>query len=67
MFKNASFFSPGNVSALSEEDKKSFEGVVTEKECTMRSRILTVTKPRELMVCQLNSSDSFGMTLVMIY
>ena len=34
IFKNSPFFNPENVSALSEEEKKSCEGVVTEEECT---------------------------------
>jgi len=62
IFKKSSFFNPENVSALSEEEKKSCELVVAQ----MRSRILTVTKPRRLMVCQLNFTDSFGLTSVMI-
>ena len=56
-FKNSPFFNPENVTALSEEEKKS---------CEMGSRTSTIIKPRALMVCQLNSTDSFGQTSVMI-
>ena len=60
------FFHPENVTALSKEEKKSCEGLVNVKNVQMRSKILKITKPQALMVCQLNSTVSFGLTFVTI-
>ena len=64
--KNSPFFHPENVTALSKEEKKSCEGLVNVKNVQMRSKILKITKPQALMVCQLNSTVSFGLTFVTI-
>ena len=62
-FKNSPSFNPKNVTALSEEGNKSCE---KQKNALMRSRTSTITKPRALMACQPNSTDSFSQTSVMI-
>ena len=59
-FKNSPFFNPENVTALSEEEKKSREGLVNVEECSNALKDFKKTKPRELMACQLNSTVSLA-------
>ena len=44
-FKNSPFFNPENVTALSEEEKKSREGLVNEEECTNALKDFNNNKP----------------------
>lgn len=60
-FKISPFFNPEHVIALSKEENKSCKRLANKKNVQMRSKPLTITKPWAMMVCQLNSSASFGL------